>query len=184
MHSFTLAAAAGLFIALPVLSVEAQESVKDLAAKASAELRLMNSLQTIERTTSQLNHYLVYSIEAERGGWRVLEKEIGNDYAIRSNAERAKTDVARANNAILKSKFATEDELKKAASAVENGNILIELAPQIADLITAGQFDTASELYKEIGQPAHLKALQGAQSSVGTVQKRLGKTLLDMRLAK
>ena len=89
MRSFWMAVLTGLCLVLSGPSANAQETAKELAAKASDELRLMTSLQVLERMTSQVNHFLVYSIEAERGGWRVMEKEIGNDYAIRSNADRA-----------------------------------------------------------------------------------------------
>jgi hypothetical protein len=184
MRSSVMTVAAGLCLALSVWAANAQDTAKDLAAKATAELRLLSSLQLLERMTSQVNHYMVYSIEAERGGWRVMEKEIGNDYAIRSNADRAQVEIVRAHASIRKSKVATEDELKGADAAFENVNILIALAPQIADLISAGDFDAAAVLYHENGQTAHDIALRNVQSSAGTVQKRLGKTLLGIRTAK
>ncbi|MCU9849813.1 hypothetical protein OEZ60_17585 [Defluviimonas sp. WL0024] len=179
-----MAALTGLCLALSGLSANAQETAKELAAKASDELRLLTSLQVLERMTSQVNHFLVYSIEAERGGWRVMEKEIGNDYAIRSNADRAAAEVATAYNSVKKSKFATEDELKGAEAAFENVNVLIALAPQIADLILAKDFDAAAALYRETGQSAYDGANRGAQSATTTVQKRLGKTLLSIRVVK
>ena len=172
-----------LCIVLFSLPSNAQDSVKELAAKASGELRLLNSLQTLEWMTSQINHFMVYSIEAERGGWRVMEKEVGNDYAIRSNAARVQEEAARASSSIQKSKVATEGELEGAETAVQNLNVLLALAPQIADLISAKEFDQAATLYKENGQSAHDNAIRGAQSSMTTVQKRLGKTLLDLRIA-
>jgi hypothetical protein len=184
MRSFLNAVLPSFCLALSVLSASAQDSTKELAAKATDELRLLSSLQQLERMTSQVNHFLVYSIEAERGGWRVMEKEIGNDYAIRSNADRAKVEIVRAFNSVKKSKSATDDEVKGAKAAFENLNILIALAPEIADLITADEFDAAAALYRDTGQRAHDLALRGAQSSVGTIQKRLGKTLLGIRMAK
>ena len=146
MRSFWTAIAASLCLVLATMPAGAQETAKDLAARASAELRLFNALQVLERMTSQVNHFIVYSIEAERGGWRVMEKEIGNDYAIRSNADRAQVEIVRAHSSIQKSKVATEDELKGADAAVDNVNVLIALAPQIADLITARNFDAARAL--------------------------------------
>ncbi len=184
MRALGMALATGLCFTLSGLPAHAQETPQQLAARASAELRLLGSLQVLERMTSQLNHYMVYSIEAERGGWRAMEKEIGNDYVIRSNADSAKLEVARAHSSIRKSDVATEDELKGAEAAVENLNVLIELAPQIAEMILADEFDAAAALYKETGQPARDHAIRGAQSSIGTVQKRLGKTLLSIRTAK
>lgn len=170
-------------LALLPLPASAQETVKELASKASAELRLLSSLQTLERMTSQVNHYLVYGIEAERGGWRVLEKEVSNDYALHSIAHRAQLEIVRVNNSIQRNKAATEDELKGADSAVENLEVLLGLTPQIADLISTKELDAAAALYREIGQSAHDKAIRGAQSSIATVQSRLSKTLLGIRTA-
>ena len=68
MRIFSIATAFGLFFALFVSPANAQDSVKDLAAKASAELRLLTAFQALERMTSQMNHFLVYAIEAERWG--------------------------------------------------------------------------------------------------------------------
>lgn len=184
MRSSLLILATGLCIALSGLTASAQDSVKELAAKASAELRLLNAFQTLERMTSQMNHFIVYSIEAERGGWRVLEKEVGNDYAILSNAARAQEEAGRASNSIQKSKVATVDELGGAESAVQNLNVLLALAPQIANLIAAKEFDEAAALYREVGQAAHANAIRGTQSSMTTVQKRLSKTLLSIRTIK
>ena len=84
----------------------------------------------------------------------------------------------------MKSKVATEDELKSAEAVIDNLNVLVSLAPQIADMVADGELDAAAVLYHETGQLAHENALRGAQSSVGTVQKRLGKTLLNIRIAK
>ena len=190
MRYLSMATAFGLCLALFAFPANAQESVKELAAKASAELRLLAAFQTLERMTSQMNHFLVYAIEAERGGWNVIEfvndADVGstNSYAIRSTSEDIQIESARANSSIMKSKVATEDELKSAETAFNNLKVLISLAPQIAGMIAEGELDKAAVLYHETGQPAHENALRGAQSSVSTVSKRLGKTLLKIRIAK
>ncbi len=185
-----MAAAFGLCFALSAFPASAQESIKELAAKASAELRLLTSFQTLERMTSQMNHFLVYAIEAERGGWNVIEfvnaADVGstNAYAIGSTSEDIQVESARANSSIMKSKVASEDELKSAEAAFDNLNVFVSLAPQIANMVAEGKLDEAAVLYHETGQPAHENALRGAQSSVSTVSKRLGKTLLKIRIAK
>lgn len=190
MRIFSIATAFGLFFALFVSPANAQDSVKDLAAKASAELRLLTAFQALERMTSQMNHFLVYAIEAERGGWGVLEiidtaNSYGsNAFVIRGTSADVQLESARANSSIMKSKVATEDELKSAEAVIDNLNVLVSLAPQIADMVADGELDAAAVLYHETGQLAHENALRGAQSSVGTVQKRLGKTLLNIRIAK
>ena len=84
----------------------------------------------------------------------------------------------------MKSKVATEDELKGAAVVKESLDALVALAPQIADMVKAGDLDAAAVHYYESGKPAYESALRGTQSAVGTVSKRLGKTLLDIRIAK
>lgn len=177
-----------LFTIMSATPATAQETIKDLAAKAHAELRLLNSFQTLERMTSQMNHFFVSSIQAERGGWIVVEfvnpTDDENSYMIRSTAEDVQIEVARASKSISKSKVATDDELANAKSAVENLNSLLALAPQIADMVSAGELDAADLLYHQTGQPAYNNALRGAQSGVGTVQKRLSKTLLKIRVTK
>ena len=190
MRSLFMAAAIGLFVVVSISPANAQDSVKDLAAKASAEMRLLTAFQTLERMTSQLNHFLVYAIVSERGGWDIVEFNNApegydtNAYIIRSTAEDVQLEIGRANSSIMKSKVATEDELKNAETAMDSLGILISLAPQIADMVAEGELDAAAILYRETGQPAHENALRGAQSSVSTVQKRLGKTLLMIRVAK
>ena len=190
MRILTMAAALGLFFATSVIPANSQESVKELATKASAELRLLTAFQTLERMTSQMNHFLVGAIEAERGGWAVVEFNNvpegtnANAYMIRSTAEDAQLEIARANKTILKSKFATEEELKGAQAAIEGIGLLLDLAPQIADMVKAGELDAAGLLYLESGKAAFESALRGSQSSASTVSKRLGKTLLDIRIAK
>lgn len=140
--------------------------------------------------TSYVNHFLVYAIEAERGGWgaRRLTMEYKarsfNSYVIHRASADVQVDIGRANSSIMKSKAATEDELKSAEAIHDNLNVLVALSSQIADMIKDGKLDAAAVLYHEAGQPAHENALRGAQSSVGTVQKRLGKTLLKIRIAK
>ncbi len=177
-----------LFSIMSVIPATAQETVKDLAAKASAELRLLSSFQTLERMTSQMDHFFVSSIQAERGGWIVVEfvnpTDDENSYMIRSTAEDVQIEVARANKTISKSKVATDDEPANAKSVVENLNSLLALAPEIADLVSQGELDAADLLYHQSGQPAYSNALRGAQSGVGTVQKRLSKTLLKIRVTK
>lgn len=189
MRQFFGAAVIGILITLVAVPAGAQSSVKDLAAKASAELRLLTAFQTLERMTSQMNHFLIYAITSERGGWGVLEfvdtTDYGtNAYVIRSTAEDVEIEVARAKNAISKSKVATTDEMKALTSLSEQLDVLVGLAPQVADMVTAGTLDEASVLYHEVGQPAYENALRNAQSAVGTVQKRLGKTLIGIRVAK
>ncbi len=188
MRFFLTIPVLGVFLLVFLSPAAAQETAKELAAKASAELRLLTSFQTLERMTSQMNHFFVSSIQAERGGWTVVEfanpTDDENSYMIRSTAENLQFEVARANRSISKSKVATEDELANAKSAVENLNSLLALAPEIADLVSAGELDAADLLYHQKGWPAHINALRGAQSGVGTVQKRLSKTLLSIRVAK
>ncbi|MBT8460773.1 MAG: hypothetical protein KJN60_13975 [Boseongicola sp.] len=190
MRFLSVATAIGLLFAASILPANAQESVKELAAKASAELRLLTAFQTLERMTSQMNHFLVYAVEAERGGWDVIEfnnapdGNSANAYMIRSTSEDIQLEIARANSSIMKSKVATEDELKDAEATMASLGVLVSLAPQIADMVAEGELDAAAVLYHETGQPAHENALRGAQSSVSTVQKRLGKTLLMIRVAK
>ena len=190
MRFLMMATATGFLIAASILPASAQESVKELAARASAELRLLTAFQTLERMTSQINHFFVSSVQAERGGWDVVEFNNAPDgtnanvYMIRNTAEDIQVEIARANSSIMKSKVATEDELKGAEATMANLNVLISLAPKVADMVAEGELDAAAELYHETGQPAHENALRGAQSSVGTVQKRLGKTLLMIRVAK
>ncbi len=190
MRILSVAAVIGLLFVASVFPANAQESVKDLAAKASAELRLLTAFQTLERMTSQMSHFLVYAIEAERGGWDIVEFNNAPDgtnanvYMIRSTAEDVQLEIARANNSIMKSTVATEDELKGAEATVANLGVLVSLAPQIADMVAEGELDAAAVLFQESGQPAHENALRGAQSSVSTVQKRLGTTLLMIRVAK
>ena len=190
MRYLSMATAIGLYFALSAFPASTQESIKELAAKASAELRLLTAFQTLERITSQMNHFLVYSIEAERGGWDVVEfnnspsGNSANAYMIRSTAEDIQLESVRANSSIMKSKVATEDELKSAEAAVDNLNVLVSLAPQIANMVAEGELDEAAVLYHETGQPAHENALRGAQSSVSTVSRRLNKTLLKIRIAK
>lgn len=190
MRFLAVAAVTGLFFIASTIPSNAQESVKELAAKASAELRLLTNFQTLERMTSQMNYFLVYAVEAERGGWEVIEfnnapdGSSANAYMIRSTSEDVQLEIARANSSILKSKVATDDELNSAKATVAKLGVLISLAPQIADMVAEGKLDAAAVLYHETGQPAHESALRGAQSSVSTVQKRLGKTLLKIRVAK
>ena len=190
MRFLSMTALLCLLFAASTFPTNAQESVKEMAAKASAELRLLTSFQTLERMTSQMNYFLVYAIEAERGGWDVVEfnnapsGNSANAYMIRSTAEDVQIASARANSSIMKSKVATEDELKGAEAAIANLTVLVSLSGQIADMVANGKLDEAAVLYHELGQPAHENALRGAQSSVSTVQKRLGKTLLDIRVAK
>ena len=185
---FTAFAILCLTMSLPGL-VAAQETVKELAAKAGAELRLLNAFQVLERSTFQMNHVLIYANVAERGGWGALDfvetTDYGtNSYVIRNEPVDQKPIVARAHNAVQKSKVATEDEKKGAAIVMENLDLMFALAPKIADLFVAGEFDQASALYHEEGQPVFEAAVRNAQSGVVTVQKRLGKTLLEMRIAK
>jgi len=185
MRSLSRTMALGLCFVFFAGVANAQESVKDLAATASAELRLLIAFQTLERMTSQMDHFLIYSIQAERGGWSVnTVKHVENSYVIRSTAEDMQVEVARAINSIKKSKVATEDELTSAAAVEESLTVLITLASQIADLVDTGELDAAASSYRETGQTAHENAIRGTQSSVGTVQKRLGKTLLKIRIAK
>lgn len=190
MRYLAKATAFSLYFALSAFPASAQESIKDLAAKASAELRLLTAFQTLERMTSQMNHFLVYAIEAERGGWDIVEfnnapdGNSSNPYIIRKTSENIQSESAQAIKSITKSKVATEDELKSAEAAIDNLNVLISLAPQIADMVAEGDLDAAAVLYHETGQPAHENALRGAQSSVSTVQTRLTKTLLKIRIAK
>ncbi len=190
MRFLTVITAIGLLFSASAFSANAQDSVKELAAKASDELRLLTAFQTLERMTSQMNHFIVYAIQAERGGWdarefnNVPEGVNANFYMIRGTAEDVQIEIARANKSIIKSKVATEDELKSAEAVIESMDSLLNLAPQIADMVKAGELDAAAVLYRESGQPAHESALRGSQSSVGTVSKRLGKTLLDIRIAK
>ena len=190
MRKLTVATAICIFFTISVHSAIAQETVKDLASKASAELRLLTAFQTLERMTNQMNYFLIYSVEAERGGWDVVEFNnaaydgSANAYMIRSTAEDVELEIARANSSIMKSKVATEDELKSAEATMASLGVLLSLAPQISDLVEEGALDQAALLYRETGQPAHENALRGALSSVGTVQKRLGKTLLSIRIAK
>lgn len=178
-----------LLFAASTFPTNAQESVEELAARASAELQLLTSFQTLERMTSQMNYFLVYAIEAERGGWDVVEfnnapsGNSANAYMIRSTAEDVQIESARANSSIMRSKVATEDELKSAETTITNLTVLVSLSGQIADMVANGRLDEAAVLYHEIGQPAHENALRGAQSSVSFVQRRLGRTLLDIRLA-
>lgn len=184
MHATVSAISISLAIAIPVSNVSAQETVKDLAAKASAELRLLNAFQTLERSTSQMNHILVYAVVAERGGWRVAAKEVGNDYVLKGTVEDLQPVISRANASIQKSKVATEDELKNADTVIASFGTLFDLAPQISELISSDEFDAAANLYKEEGHAAYESALNNAQSGVSTSQKRLGKTLLGIRIAK
>ena len=183
MRILSIVTAITFFLVSSALPAIAQDSTKDLAVRASAELRLLTAFRTLERMTSQMNHFIVYGLLAERGGWRVVEKDVGNAYIIQATAESAEVEVARAYSSIKKSKVATEDEKKNAESAVENLNVLIALAPELAALIEAGNLDAAAGLYRETGHSAHEAAFRGAQSSVGTVHKRLGKTLLEMRFS-
>lgn len=190
MRSFLIVTTFVLANAFSTFPASSQETVKDLAAKASAEFRLLNAFQTLERMTSQMNHFLIYAIQAERGGWDVVEfsgtTDYGstNPYMILSTAEDVQIEIARASNTISKSKVATDDELSSAESAVESINSLLSLAPQIADMVEAGQLDEAVLLYHETGQPAYEAAKRSTQSGVGTTQKRLAKTLLGIRIAK
>lgn len=180
----------GLLLAASVFPAKAQESVKELAAKASEEFRLLTAFQALERAANQMNHFLVYTIEAERGGWdarefnNVPEGASANYYIIRATEEDVEIDIARANRSIMKSKVANEDELKSAESVMKSMGSLLDLAPQIANLVKAGEVDAAAVLYREIGQASFENALRGAQSSVSTVSRRLGKSLLDIRIAK
>lgn len=189
MRIFSVAVAAGLFFIASVLPSFAQDSVKELAANASAELRLLTDFQTLERMTSQMNYFLVYAVAAERGGWDVIEfnnapeGSSSNAYMIRSTAEDVQLEIARANGSILKSKVATEDETKSTEVIMANLRVLVSLASRIADMVEDDQLDAAVVLYHETGQPAYENALRGAQSSVSTVQRRLGKTLLTLRVA-
>ena len=91
---------------------------------------------------------------------------------------------ARASKSISTSKVATDDEIGQAESAVENLDVLVALAPEIAELLSAGDHDAAALLYREKGRPAHISALRGVQSGVSTTQKRLSRTLLNIRGAK
>ena len=135
MRSLFKAAAIGLFVVASISPANAQESVKELATKASAEMRLLTAFQTLERMTSQINHYLVYAIEAERGGWDIVEFNNApegydtNAYIVRSTAEDVQFEIGRANSSILKSKVATEDELKNAEAAMDSLGVLVALAP-------------------------------------------------------
>ncbi len=177
-----------LFSVISMSPATAQETVKELAAKASAEMRLLTSFQTLERMTSQMNHFLIYSIQAERGGWGVLEfvetSDFTNSYVVKSTAEDVQIEVARASKSISTSKVATDDEIGQAESAVENLDVLVALAPEIAELLSAGDPDAAALLYREKGRPAHINALRNVQSGVSTTQKRLSRTLLNIRVAK
>lgn len=184
MRAIGNAVAISLVLAITILPVNAKETVKDLAAKASAELRLLTAFQTLERMTGQMNHFLIYVIEAERGGWRVIAKDVSNHYVLIGTAEDLLTEIGRASSSIRKSKVATEDELKSAETVVEQLRILIDLAPMVSGLISTGAFDEAAVLYKEEGHAAYESAIRNAQSGVITSQKRLGKTLLDIRIAK
>ena len=190
MRFLSTVATIGLLIVASVFPAHAQESTKELAAKASAELQLLTAFQSLERMASQMNHFLVYAIQAERGGWEarefnnVPEGASANFYIIHATAEDLQVDVARANRTIVKSKVAIEDELKGAETILESMGSLLNLAPQIADMVKAGELDAATALYRKSGHPAYESALRSAQSSVGTVSSRLGKTLLDIRIAK
>lgn len=77
----------GLLLFLTVSPIHAQEPVKELAAKVSPELRPLSAFQTLERMTSQMNHFLIYAIEAERGGRRVFAKAAGEDTAEHANCK-------------------------------------------------------------------------------------------------
>ena len=131
-----------------------------------------------------MNHILVYAVEAERGGWRVAAKEVGNDYVLSGTVEDLQPEVNRANASIRKSKVATDDELRNADTVVASFKTLFDLAPQISELISNDKFNEAAFLYKEEGLAAYQDALRNAQSGVITSQKRLGKTLLGIRIAK
>ena len=188
MRLTSLTAIAGAFLAFSALSSAAQNSVKDLAAKASAELRLLTAFQTLERVTSQINHALVYPIQAERGGWDAVKfvdsTSYNNAFVAQNAVNKTEVEIARAKGGIAKSKVVSDDELKSLDPIIEGLDVLVALAPQIGDMIKAGELDAAAALYQRVGQPAYLDALRGSQSSGRTVSKRLGKTLLDIRIAK
>lgn len=176
------------FLVLSLVSAAAQDTEKDLAAKASAELRVLTAFQTLERVTSQINHALIYAIQAERGGWDAVTfvdpTAYTNSFVPQNAVNKTEVEIARARESILKGKSVSEEELKSLGVIVESLDILIALAPQVGDMIKAGELDAAAALYHEVGHPAFLDALRGSQSSAGTVSKRLGKTLLDIRIAK
>lgn len=184
MQAIRSAVALSLIFVVSTLPLNAQETVKELAAKASAELRLLTAFQTLERMTGQMNHFLIYAIEAERGGWRVVAKDVSNHYVLLSTVEDLQHEIGRASSSIRKSKVATEDELAGAETIVEQLTVLMGLAPEVSRLISTGAFDEAAALYKEEGHSAYESALGNAQSGVITSQKRLGKTLLNIRIAK
>lgn len=184
MRAITFTIAVALAMASSFLPVSAQETVKNLAKKASAEQQLMNAFQTLERQTFQMNNILIYSVVAERGGWRVAAKEVGNDYVLSGTVEDLRPGINRASASIRRSKVATDDELRNAETVLASIETLFELAPQISDLILTDQFDEASVLYKKEGHAAYESALTNAQSGVITSQKRLGKTILKIRIAK
>lgn len=131
-----------------------------------------------------MNNILIYSVVAERGGWRVAAKEVGNDYVLSGTVEDLRPGINRASASIRRSKVATDDELRNAETVLASIETLFELAPQISDLILTDQFDEASVLYKKEGHAAYESALTNAQSGVITSQKRLGKTILKIRIAK
>ena len=131
-----------------------------------------------------MNHFLIYGVVAERGGWKVIAKDVRNDYVVLGTAEDIQPEMGRAYNSILKNKFVSDDEKVGAEIVLENLQVLISIAPKISEQIVEGNFDEAAILYKRTGYAAYDAALLNAQSGVATVQRRLSKTLLLLRVAK
>ena len=59
-----------------------------------------------------------------------------------------------------------------------------EATKEIADALNAKDYEAARQIYREKGQDTYSVAIRLVQSSIGNLQKRLGKTLLQIRVVK
>lgn len=181
------------FVALLAIMLEflpapatAQETPSDLAASAGHDVRLLQAFHTLERAAGQMDHYVAYAIIASSGGWRVTDGSrgnlIGNGYVIRSNADDLTLEVARAAATVTRSPSATETDVSNAESAASSMETLFDSARTIADLLEVEDMDGAAALYRDRVVEAHAGSIRAVQTSISDVQRRLGRTLIELRM--
>lgn len=164
----------------------AQETQKELAIRASSEMRLLTSFRDMERSLSELNHFLAYGIVASAGGWGVIEvvntTDYTNSYVLRNKAGEAQEVAARANAAIQRSDTSSDDQKERSRIFLENLEKMIGATTRITDALTDEEFDTAREIYRDDCQKPFEDARRTIQSTIIELERQLGSTIMKMRL--
>jgi hypothetical protein len=161
----------------------ANETAKELAGQASADIRLLTTFGRMERAIGDLDHALTHGIIATAGGWSVLEGS-ANPAVIRATAENTKRLATEANDGIQRSRTATDFQKERSAKIFGSFEAMLVAVDKIADALSDNNTTEARQIYQSEYQQQYAEALRVAKTSTFEIEKELSGTLIRLRFVK